>query len=78
MSQFFINRPIVAIVIAILTVLVGLVTLLSLPLAQFPNIIPPQIQINTVYTGADALSVEQSVATPIEQQMTGVIGMDYM
>ncbi len=78
MSQFFINRPIVAIVIAILTVLIGLVTLFSLPIAQFPNIVPPQIQITTVFTGADSIAVEESVATPIEQQMTGVLGMDYM
>ncbi len=78
MSRFFINRPIVAMVIAILTVLLGLVTLFGLPISQFPNIVPPQIQIQTLFTGADSLSVEQSVATPIEQQMTGVYGMDYM
>lgn len=78
MSQFFINRPIVAIVIAILTVLLGLVSLFSLPISQFPSIVPPQIQVQTVFTGADALTVEESVATPIEQQMTGVLRMDYM
>jgi len=72
MSAFFIRRPIVAMVIAIITVLVGLVALLGLPIAQFPEILPPQINLTTTYTGADALTIEQSVATPIEQQMNGV------
>ena len=72
MTRFFIDRPIVAIVIAILTVIVGLVALAGLPIAQFPDIVPPVIQIQTTYTGADALTIEQSVATPIEQQMNGV------
>jgi HAE1 family hydrophobic/amphiphilic exporter-1 len=78
MSNFFIRRPIVAMVIAIITVIVGLVSMAGLPVAQFPNIVPPQIQVQTTYVGADALTVEQSVATPIEQQMSGVEGMDYM
>lgn len=78
MVNFFIRRPIVAIVIAILTVLMGIVSLLGLPISQFPNIVPPQISIKTQYTGADALTVEQSVATPIEQQLSGVDNMDYM
>lgn len=78
MSNFFIRRPIVAMVIAIITVIVGLVSMAGLPVAQFPNIVPPQIQVSTTYVGADALTVEQSVATPIEQQMSGVEGMDYM
>ena len=78
MSKFFINRPIVAIVIAIVMVLVGSLTILSLPVAQFPNIAPPEIQILATYVGADALSLEQSVATPIEQQMSGVDNMNYM
>ena len=78
MSNFFIRRPIVAMVIAIITVIVGLVSMAGLPIAQFPNIVPPQIQVQTTYVGADALTVEQSVATPIEQQMSGVEGMDYM
>src|SRR6202044_3470272 len=78
MSKFFINRPIVAIVISILMELGGVVSMLSLPTAQFPNIADPQIQIAASYTGADANTVAQSVATPIEQQMSGVDGMNYM
>lgn len=78
MSKFFINRPIVAMVISILTVIVGLVAMLSLPIAQFPNIADPQIQVNATYPGADARTVQQSVATPIEQQMSGVDKMEYM
>ena len=78
MSKFFINRPIVAIVISILMVIAGVVALLRLPVAQFPNISDPQIQIVANYTGADATTVAQSVATPIEQQMAGVDGMNYM
>src|SRR5438874_3464611 len=69
MYKFFINRPIVAMVIAIITVIIGLVTLLGLPIAQFPKIIPPEIFIQANYVGADAQTIEQSVATPIEQQM---------
>ncbi|NBR48464.1 efflux RND transporter permease subunit [bacterium] len=78
MSNFFIRRPIVAMVIAIITVIIGLVSMAGLPVAQFPNIVPPQIQVQTTYVGADAVTVEQSVATPIEQQMSGVEGMEYM
>ena len=78
MARFFIDRPIVAIVIAILTVVGGLVMLQRLPIAQYPDIVPPIIQVNATYTGADALTVEQSVATPIEQQINGVQGMIYM
>ncbi len=78
MSKFFINRPIVAMVIAILTVIVGAVTIAGLPVAQFPNIAPPEIQVLATYVGADAQTLEQSVATPIEQQMSGVDNMNYM
>src|SRR5512136_3243921 len=78
MSKFFINRPIVAMVISILMVIVGLVAMSGLPTAQFPNIVPPEMQVKTTYPGADALTVEQSVATPIEQQMSGVDNMNYM
>jgi HAE1 family hydrophobic/amphiphilic exporter-1 len=78
MAKFFVNRPIVAIVISILTVFIGLVCILTLPTAQFPNIVPPEIQVLATYTGADAQTIEQSVATPIEQQMSGVDNMNYM
>src|SRR6266478_1255045 len=78
MSRFFINRPIVAMVISIITVIVGLVTMLTLPVAQFPKIVPPEILIQASYVGADAQTIEQSVATPIEQQMSGVDNMNYM
>src|SRR5712691_8491887 len=78
MSKFFINRPIVAMVIAILTVIIGAVTIATLPVAQFPNIVPPEVQIQATYIGADAQTIEQSVATPIEQQMSGVDNMNYM
>jgi hydrophobic/amphiphilic exporter-1 (mainly G- bacteria), HAE1 family len=78
MSKFFINRPIVAIVIAILMVLGGGVAILELPTAQFPNIADPMIQVKATYPGADAQTIAESVATPIEQQMSGVSGMNYM
>jgi HAE1 family hydrophobic/amphiphilic exporter-1 len=78
MAKFFINRPIVAMVISIILTIVGVAAYLSLPVAQFPDIVPPEIQVKTTYTGADAITVEQSVATPIEQQMSGVDNMNYM
>src|SRR5947209_7712393 len=78
MSEFFVRRPIVAVVIAILMTLIGGVCMLALPIAQYPQIAPPEIQVQTHYTGADALTVEQSVAAPIEQQMSGVDNMNYM
>jgi len=78
MSKFFINRPIVAMVISIVMVIVGTITILSLPVAQFPNIAPPEVQVLATYVGADAQTLEQAVATPIEQQMSGVDNMNYM
>jgi HAE1 family hydrophobic/amphiphilic exporter-1 len=78
MSKFFVNRPIVAMVISILMVVAGGVALLGLPTAQFPNIADPMIQVKATYPGADAQTIAESVATPIEQQMSGVSGMNYM
>src|SRR6516164_9225553 len=78
MAKFFINRPIVAIVIAIITVIGGLVAMTKLPIAMLPDIVPPQINVSTTYTGADAVTIEQSVSTPLEQQMNGVDKMLYM
>ncbi len=78
MSKFFINRPIVAMVVAIFFVITGAVMIFRLPVAQFPDIVPPQIQTTAIYTGADALTVEQSVATPIEEQVNGAKNMLYM
>src|ERR671922_73899 len=78
MARFFINRPIVAMVISILMVIVGIVAMVQLPIAQYPNLAPPEIQLTATYPGADALTLEQAVATPIEQQMSGVDNMIYM
>ncbi|MGH9451178.1 MAG: efflux RND transporter permease subunit [Terriglobia bacterium] len=78
MSKFFISRPIVAMVIAILTVLVGVIAIIRLPVAQFPNLVPPEIKITATFPGADANTLAQSVATPIEEKMSGVDNMDYM
>src|SRR6201995_5157229 len=78
MSKFFIRRPIVAMVIAILTVIVGAVSLLTLPTSQYPDIVPPEIMVQATYPGADARTLTQAVATPIEQQMNGVDNMLYM
>jgi HAE1 family hydrophobic/amphiphilic exporter-1 len=78
MSKFFINRPIVSMVISIIMLMVGVFVMLTLPTAQFPNIAPPEMQVKATYPGADSLTVEQSVAAPIEQQMSGVDNMNYM
>src|ERR1700709_2840318 len=78
MSKFFIRRPIVAIFIAILTVILGIVSMLTLATSQFPNIVPPEILVTATYPGADAKTLTQAVATPIEQQMNGVDNMIYM
>ena len=78
MSKFFINHPIVAVVISIFFVIAGAVMALRLPIAQFPDIVPPQVQTTAIYTGADALTVEASVATPIEEQVNGAKRMIYM
>src|SRR5260370_426957 len=78
MSKFFINRPIVAMVIAILMVLVGVISMLRLPISQFPSIVPPEILVSAIYPGANAQTLEQSVATPLEEQISGVDNMNYM
>src|SRR3989441_230166 len=78
MARFFIDRPIVAMVISILMVIVGVVAMVQLPVALYPNIAPPEILLTARYPGADAVALEQSVATPIEQQMSGVDKMLYM
>ena len=78
MPRFFVYHPIIAIVISIVTVIIGLVTLFRLPISQLPNVAPPEIFLQATYVGADAITVEQSVATPIEQQMQGVDNMLFM
>jgi HAE1 family hydrophobic/amphiphilic exporter-1 len=77
-AAFFVNRPIVAMVISIVTVLLGIVAMSGLPIAQYPEIVPPMVQISTSFVGASATDVEASVATPLEQKMNGVENMIYM
>src|SRR6188472_4324541 len=78
MARFFVNRPIVAMVISIVTVLLGVVAMSGLPISQYPEIVPPIIQVTTTFVGASATDVEASVATPLEQQINGVEQMIYM
>jgi hydrophobic/amphiphilic exporter-1 (mainly G- bacteria), HAE1 family len=78
MAKFFINHPVLSMVLSIVMVIAGVVAMLSLPTALFPDIADPQIQVNAMYPGADAVTLDQSVATPIEQQMSGVDNMEYM
>src|SRR5260221_13251737 len=78
MSTFFINRPILAIVISLVTLIIGALAALILPVSLFPQIVPPETVVSASYVGADAITIEQSVATPIEQQMSGVDNFNYM
>src|ERR1700755_513085 len=77
-SKFFIERPVLANVLAILMVVIGLVCLYRLPIAQYPDVVPPTVQVTTRYPGASARTVIDTVALPIEQQVNGVEGMIYM
>ncbi|MFM7808166.1 MAG: efflux RND transporter permease subunit, partial [Planctomycetota bacterium] len=78
MVRFFIHRPIFASVIAIITALAGAIAMVILPISQFPNVVPPTVQVNSTYNGADALTVASAVTMPLENQINGVEGMLYM
>ena len=77
-AGFFIDRPVFSTVISVLIVLVGLIGLVSLPIEQYPQITPPVVKVSASYPGANALTVSQAVATPIEQELNGTPGMLYM
>src|SRR4051794_6941036 len=77
-ANTFIRRPVTAIVISLVLVLVGLLAMMNLPIGQYPEISPPTVQVTGTYTGADAQTVEQTVATPVEVQVNGTPGMTYM
>jgi multidrug efflux pump subunit AcrB len=78
MSAYFIKHPVIATVIAVLTTVLGVVCLMNLPIAQYPEITPRTINLTAMYPGADAQAVADSVGTPIERQMNGIQHMDYM
>ncbi|MBV9632419.1 MAG: efflux RND transporter permease subunit, partial [Xanthobacteraceae bacterium] len=77
-SRFFIERPVLSNVLAMVFVLIGLVSLLKLPVSQYPNVVPPTISVTTKYPGASPKTVMDTVALPIENQVNGVQGMLYM
>ncbi len=77
MARFFIDRPVFAMVIAIIIVILGAVAIPSLPIASFPQVVPPQIQITATYLGGNAQDLEKTVAQPIEEQLVGLDGMLY-
>src|ERR1700760_55534 len=77
-ANTFIKRPVTAIVISVVIAISGIICLMNLAVDQYPNISPPSVGVNTSYTGADAQTVEQTIATPIEEQVNGTPGMEYM
>ena len=77
-ADFFIERPVLSNVIALLIIFLGIIAIGILPVAQFPNIVPPTIQVSTSYPGADAKTLVKTVALPLEQEINGVDGMLYM